>query len=1470
VDGGYGYYWVGTSNLLVNPNPDVYTVTVQSYPGATSYILQVHLQIIGPTPLAFDGPGNSANVANQPAALWQYFQVQVPSDPNLLGWDLRLTNVTAGSPTMVVCRDVLPVTLGNGPWDNGSTPPWAYTNWPSGYQWQAGLDWTEDNHNADGSLATIGTLAMGVGNPLEAGTYYIGVYDPVNTSSYSVESRGIAVTNYSIPVAALAPAGSVNGTNLPAREAAYYQVVIPTNVPSWRLKLTPTAGDALLVVQQGMVPNVESGGSADSQADYGYPSGGFKAQKVGNEHYLLLPLNGQSVIPAGTYYAGVVSEGVNPNDAGGQIGTGNSSYALASLGPLPVVNLGTVGGTDLLVTNSLEGGDVAAYQFTLPPGLASLTNRVELTVFLTDLAGNAQYAMVEATNVPYPYPDYYGVDGGCNYDWAGTSNLLVNAAPDVYTLNVQSYASDAVYILQVHVQITGPAPLAFDGPGNSVSVTHQAPAQWRFFQVQVPSNTNLLGWDVRLTNVTAGHPYMAVCRDALPVTLGTGPWANNNTPPWGYTTWPSGYQWQAGLDWTGDSDNPDDTQADISTLAMGVGNPLEAGTYYIGVYDPSYTNSYTLESRGIAFTNYSIPVASLGFTASDSGTNLPPREAAYYQVVIPTNTPSWRLKLAPTVGDALLVVQQGVVPNIESGGSAVSQAETGAPSGGFKAQKTGHQHYLLLPPAGASVIPAGTYYAGVVSEGVNSYDASGVIGSNTTSYALSSLGPLPVANLGTVGGADLLVTNVSLESEDVTAAQFVVPSTLLGLEVRLENRVGNPVMTLLESNPGVPTPYPDNYGVEGGQSYDLSDFSLITIPNPTAGTYNVAVKATLSGGAYVDAGYDLRVREIIPSLLNISSQFNTNGGTNAISGTLADNGRAFYQVTVPATLGGAPVLGWQLNLSETNGTPTVRVRQNLLPDNTCDSTAFASGSIIVAPPYLTPGTWYVEVRGGGDTAFTLASSVITTNTMQRAPWTMPALGQADTTPGLSQPVFGDTGVDATGQPLPGDQGVQLLQGHYDFYAVLVPTNNAGLLHTELLAISGNPDLYLRVGAAPTVNHKADGNSACCPQCALLVDRELNSTTTQYGSWVPLSGRTDTQLTPGLWVIAVQASGNANVSYRLILSCGNSATNSLVQDLPLNGSLALTNQGVAGGDWRYYRVQLPTNAPNHLQFTWTSTVGSPHLFIRDTVPPGDGANVYDYNGAPSYAETWASDAKNEGPYPDFATPGTYTLTTPPLRPGTSYYFGIWSPDDAIFSITASTNSGTINLAGILDFYCGSFSGVIAGNGSLLYRLDVPPEATSLRLNAVNSSDLVLSLEQGTVALPGGPAQWTSYINQSSILGNQVNASLNQSLADPTDWPWLPGYSYYLEVTNTAASSESFSLMTDGRAAATLPVQLSGTYTGDGTFHLLVSGQSGSDYIIQSSTDLMNWISLFTNCAAFEFTDTNAVNYPCRFYRTMVAP
>ena len=55
-------------------------------------------------------------------------------------------------------------------------------------------------------------------------------------------------------------------------------------------------------------------------------------------------------------------------------------------------------------------------------------------------------------------------------------------------------------------------------------------------------------------------------------------------------------------------------------------------------------------------------------------------------------------------------------------------------------------------------------------------------------------------------------------------------------------------------------------------------------------------------------------------------------------------------------------------------------------------------------------------------------------------------------------------------------------------------------------------------------------------------------------------------------------------------------------------------------------------------------------------------------------------------------------------------------------------------------------------------------------------------------------------------------------------------------------------------------------------LRFSGSPGFGYVLEASTNLVNWLAL-TNLVArsdglFEFLDTNATNFPTRFYRLRV--
>jgi hypothetical protein len=249
---------------------------------------------------------------------------------------------------------------------------------------------------------------------------------------------------------------------------------------------------------------------------------------------------------------------------------------------------------------------------------------------------------------------------------------------------------------------------------------------------------------------------------------------------------------------------------------------------------------------------------------------------------------------------------------------------------------------------------------------------------------------------------------------------------------------------------------------------------------------------------------------------------------------------------------------------------------------------FTPATAIIAPPFLTNGTWYVEVRGYNFTAFTLSSRALLP---ERPAWVMPGIGQPSTTPGLVAPNFGDSGLDTNGVALPGDQGTDLAQGGYHFYAVTVPSTNSGIMRVQLTAISGNPDLYLRTNFVPTISHRFDGQSGT------LYDRLLASSVSEYGNFVPIGRTRRPTQAAGTWAYGVRR-GNANARYR----CGFRAT----CRISASREVARLRPSRAGADWQCtYRVQFHRMVLTNWWVTFSQQAGDVVMYVRDTTPPGNG-------------------------------------------------------------------------------------------------------------------------------------------------------------------------------------------------------------------------------------------------------------------------
>ncbi|MEK7951309.1 InlB B-repeat-containing protein [Luteolibacter soli] len=1373
-----------------NPVPGVYTLTVRAdevsgtFPDASADLV---ITANAPVPLAFNG---TANVTSQPATAWRYFQVTVPD--GIMAWDIRLTNITSGNPQMVIRRDQTPSSVGT---NNGVSSPWSPssdTSWSSGYQWAGGSDWTGRTHNLlGGSQRPIGNRVFAaMGRPLVAGTYIVGILnqgtDPVtgtgNTpANYSIESRGVGVgqpvTVGEIPFAA---GSNVTVTDQPRREAAFFKITVPANTPRWEFNLSPTAGEAMMVVRRGYLPDfnaVETGSMQDNSS-----SREVKIQRAGMERYLLLPENNQDFIVAGDYYVAVVAEGVNP-PASHVVGTGSSSAVFTIQPPMPVKDLGTVSTSGITQVVSLAAAEVKAFQFTVPVGTVSME------IGLENKVGNPVMAFISGTRIPQPDSSAqdYGVSSGQTAAPAGGglsrqygTGLLTFTSPPagVYTATVR--ADDVANPASANFVIRANAPQDLPLGGGSTVVTNHGPNSWKYFRVDVPAG--VAGWDLRVKDITGGDVSWAIRRDQIPAAIGT---SNGVSTPWtpsASATWPSGYQWAADKDWTARNyDTTASAKREVNDrLVMAMGRPLEAGTYFIGILnggsDPigggsNQMSSYTIESRFIG-AGQAIPVGTLGFAAGSSAAvnNLVPREAAYYKVSIPDNVPSWEFTLAPSAGEMMVAARQGFIPDFNAAPGGNVQDPTSSRQ--VKVQKAGGERYLLLPPNNEDKIVAGDYYLAVVSEGVNPPNAS-TIGSGTSSGTLASNGSPAVTQLGT---ASLTPINraVSLAGAQVKGYQFTVPEGVVSLELQLNNRTGNPRMALIS---GSRLPFPDTtvneFATGGGQSSTpvggvarvIAD-SLITVPNPPAGTYSLTVRADDLSSAYPDATGDLVIVARPRTALNFAASQNGNGLSNADTKQLADGQKQFYEVAVPATLSNQPVLGWILKVNHSSGDTTLKIYKTW--GNPATGIQITGNTALIVPPFLTFNeTWFVEVTATGLTNYTLTSQPVT---LERPVWQMP-LGHNFT--------FGDSGNDSAGNPLPGDRGVDIGQDDWHIYAIDVPQGNSGLLRTELRAINGNPDLYIREDGVPTTDHDANGGDL---GGASLVNREMKDTGSEYGNWVPVDGRAERQLRPGRWYLGVKASGGSNARYRLLVSTGN------VTDLDLTNA-SVNNQTLIGRDWRYYRFTVPVDAPAAWNLGFTQQVGDVVMWVRDTVPSGQNTGT---SSANTSIESWVDDNKNQGPYlaGGYDAPQVYAFNTAPLRPGHTYYAGFRANSDATFSVT-STTTGSFPAAIPVSFYNGVIDTNLPAGGSALYKIAAPAEGTRLKWTATHPATVQIRVEQGTI-----PA----FIGNQHSNSTTANSSLNQALT-PTGWPWQSAQTYYVRIVNNGASPASVLVNVAGVNAGT---------------------------------------------------------------------
>ncbi len=204
-----------------------------------------------------------------------------------------------------------------------------------------------------------------------------------------------------------------------------------------------------------------------------------------------------------------------------------------------------------------------------------------------------------------------------------------------------------------------------------------------------------------------------------------------------------------------------------------------------------------------------------------------------------------------------------------------------------------------------------------------------------------------------------------------------------------------------------------------------------------------------------------------------------------------------------------------------------------------------------------------------------------------------------------------------------------------------------------------------------------------------------------------------------------------------------------------------------------------------------------------------------------------------------------------------------------------------------------------NACIVKAQDVWRSTLILRMNTNDSSISMPPLARNVIdtnavqvladwvnSLPGFPAlappliipNGGSFVSAVSVAvqAPDTNAAIYYTLDG--SFPTANSYLYsgpFSLFTNAIVLASAFETNFDNSVSATAAFQVQPLYfTSEGftnnVFQLTFYGSAGSNYVLEASTDLVNWIPISTNVAGtniLNWTDSQATSFPSRFYRVL---
>jgi uncharacterized repeat protein (TIGR01451 family) len=267
----------------------------------------------------------------------------------------------------------------------------------------------------------------------------------------------------------------------------------------------------------------------------------------------------------------------------------------------------------------------------------------------------------------------------------------------------------------------------------------------------------------------------------------------------------------------------------------------------------------------------------------------------------------------------------------------------------------------------------------------------------------------------------------------------------------------------------------------------------------------------------------------------------------------------------------------------------------------------------------------------------------------------------------------------------------------------------------------------------------------------------------------------------------------------------------------------------------------------LALTWSGVVICPSLAA--TPPPPYGTTLGVLNGSNPNGD-WSLYLQDDSAFDTGTVSSGWFLTLTTASP-------VGSVADAGVAMTAlsttiEVGSNVVFVVGVTNYGPSTASNVLVTD---TLPLNAAYLSNSVTKGSVLESGTQLSWNVGTLATNAGAEMTlTLHATSADTIVNSAVVETSTTDQNPDD--------------NVASASVNAIVI------GPPPAPLLGVYLGGGVgFQISGTNTTSGSLIIQASTNLLDWIPIFTNLPPpfiFSFTDQDATNYPVRFYRSVSGP